>query len=487
MKIIYFFILCFFSNLCFGRSVELDISVVGLEEDVNDCKLKIDFDINKLKDLKDDQVTDEKITFIQANIFACNGGKDFYESLSAEDSLNRKFIIFLLSEVNKQEVKDFFNIRGLSFEHFYICDLSLSNDKNNNCWSLEDFTKISVDVAFSYYKYEIKNYHFISDYEKYFNIEKLGELNKSIVKYFKNLIKSKNKYFYIPNEDNFTLKNLWRIGIQCNNDLKIDNEAKTIKFTIYPHSKEEGLIKPIICRTTDNKEYNIQVNDGFYKISDLYKKIYAKKLIDNMEFFSIYKNDGSSFKDGDMLEPEVMLKLVRVKIIYECSGDVKLEGYISINNQIYLISTMKKDYFNALLKPYLNEHQDIEFNFDVNNKNYKLDAKNINSFIIGEIIEEIENSSNPFLKIRVSKIEKKEIINNKPTKTAATTATTKSDKIESTINTTSAEHEKPSTTTGTSKVATHSKIASHMVGKGGISNKPKIGGGNGCCRCSCRS
>ena len=235
------------------------------------------------------------------------------------------------------------------------------------------------------------------------------------------------------------------------------------------------------------KEYTIEVNDGFYKISDLYKKIYAKKLIDNMEFFSIYKNDGSSFKDEDMLEPEVMLKLGSVKIIYECSGDVKLEGYISINNRIYLISTMQKDYFNALLKPYLNEHQDIEFNFDVNNKNYKLNAKNINSFIIGEIIGEIENSSNPFLKIRVSKIEKKEIINNKPTKPATTTTTTKSDKIESTIKTTSAEHVKPSTTTDSSKNVTHTSDSSHIMDKGGISNKPKIGGGNGCCRCSCRS
>ena len=173
MKIIYFFILCFFSNLCFGRSVELDINVVGLEKDVDDYNLKIDFDINKLKDLKDDQVTDEKITFIQANIFTYNGGKDFYESLSDKNSLNRKFIIFLLSEVNKQEVKDFFK-KNLSYEHFYICGLSLSNDRNNHCWNLGDFTKISVDVAFSYYDYDIKNYYFISDYEIYFNIGKLG-------------------------------------------------------------------------------------------------------------------------------------------------------------------------------------------------------------------------------------------------------------------------------------------------------------------------
>ena len=234
----------------------------------------------------------------------------------------------------------------------------------------------------------------------------------------------------------------------------------------------------------DNKEYKIDVNDCDYTIWNLCNIIHEKKLIDNFDFFYICNSDGSRFNFDDYLEPEVMLKLVRVKIIYECSGDVKLEGYVSINNRIYLIGTMQEVYFNALLKPYLNEHQDIEFNFDVNNKNYKLDAKNINSFIIGEIIEEIENSSNPFLKIRVSKIEKKEIINNKPTKPATTT---KSDKLESTINTTFAEHEKPSTTTDTSKVATHSKIASHMVGKGGISNKPKIGGGNGCCRCSCRS
>ena len=485
MKILYFFILCFFSNLCFGRSVELDISVVGLEKDVDDCNLKIDFDINKLKDLKDDQVTDEKITFIQANIFTYNGGKDFYESLSDKNSLNRKFIIFLLSEVNKQEVKDFFNKKSLSFEHFYICGLSLSNDKNNHCWNLEDFTKISVDVAFSYYDYDIKNYYFISDYEIYFNIEKLVELNKSIVKYFKNLIKSKNKYFYIPNEGDVTLKNLCNIGIQCGNDLKIDNETKTIKFTIYPHSEKEGLIKPIICRTIDNKEYKIDVNDGFYKISDLYKKIYEKKLIDNMECFSIYKNDGGVFKNEDMLDPEVYLKLRSVYFSYNYSNDVKKEEYIDSKNPKYLAINEIQFYIERL-EGYFKRHKDIQLKFKVNNKSYDIDADNplTNNHYINELVEEIINSSNPNVYVDVLKKKGKEIKNNKPIKT---TTTTKIDKIDNSINIVPTKHKKYNTTTESSKTATHTLDSSHIMDKGGISNKPKISGGNGGCRCSCRS
>lgn len=485
MKIIYFFILCFFSNLCFGRSVELNISVVGLEKDVDDCNLKIDFDINKLKDLNDDQVTDEKITFIQANIFTYNGGKDFYESLSDKNSLNRKFIIFLLSEVNKQEVKDFFNKKSLSYEHFYICGLSLSNDKDKHCWNLGDFTKISVDVAFSYYDYDIKNYYFISDYEIYFNIGKLGELNKSIVKYFKNLIKSKNKYFYIPNKGDFTLKNLCNIGIQCGNDLKIDNETKTIKFTIYPHSEKEGLIKPIICRTMDNKEYKIDVNDGFYKINDLYKKIYEKKLIDNMEYFYICNSDCSVFNSYDYLEPEVYLKLCRVYFNYNYSNDVKEEEYIDNKNLKVLNIEEIQGYIEGL-ESYFKRHQDIQLKFNVNNKSYDIDAdmRMTSNHYINELVERIINSSNPNVYIDVSKIEKKEIKNNKPTKTAITT---KSGKIDSLINIAPTKHKKYNTTTDTSKTVTHTLDSSHIMDKGGISNKPKIGGGNGCCRCSGRS
>lgn len=485
MKIIYFFILCFFSNLCFCRSVELNISVVGLEENVDDCNLKIDFDINKLKDLKDDQVTDEKITFIQANIFTYNGGKDFYESLSDKDSLNRKFIIFLLSEVNKQEVKDFFNKKSLSFEHFYICGLSLFNDKNEHCWNLGDFTKISVDVAFSYYKYEIKNYYFISDYEIYFNIGKLVELNKSIVKYFKNLIKSKNKYFYIPNKGDFTLKNLCNIGIQCGNDLKIDNETKTIKFTIYPHSEKEGLIKPIICRTMDNKEYKIDVNDGFYKINDLYQKIYEKKLIDNMECFSIYKNYGSVFENEDMLDPEVQLKLERVYFKYNYSDAVKTEEYIDNKNPKVLDIKEIQGYIEGL-ESYFKLHKDIQLKFKVNNKSYDIDADNplTNNHYINELVEEIINSSNPNVYVDVLKKKGKEIKNNKPIKT---TTTTKIDKIDNSINIVPTKHKKYNTTTESSKTATHTLDSSHIMDKGGISNKPKISGGNGCCRYSCRS
>ena len=99
-------------------------------------------------------------------------------------------------------------------------------------------------------------------------------------------------------------------------------------------------------------------------------------------------------------------------------------------------------------------------------------------------MERIINSSNPNVNIDVSKIEKKEIKNNKPIKT---TTTTKIDKIDNSINIVPTKHKKYNTTTESSKTATHTLDSSHIMDKGGISNKPKIGGGNGCCRCPGRS
>ena len=99
-------------------------------------------------------------------------------------------------------------------------------------------------------------------------------------------------------------------------------------------------------------------------------------------------------------------------------------------------------------------------------------------------MERIINSSNPNVNIDVSKKKGKEIKNNKPIKN---TTTTKIDKIDNSINIVPTKHKKYNTTTESSKTATHTLDSSHIMDKGGISNKPKIGGGNGCCRCPGRS
>ena len=489
MKIIYFFILCFFSNLCFGRSVELNISVVGLEKDVDDYNLKIDFDINKLKDLKDDQVTDEIVTYIQVNRnFLYDNSKaaiNFYESLSDENSINRKLIIFLSSQIKEKNVNDYFNKNSLDPE-YYICGLSLCDNKSKRCYDLNVCEKICVNVAFGLYRYEIKNYHFISDYERYFDINKLSKLNKITLNYFKNAIKSKDRYFYIDKENTYALYNIKFIGIgYFNSDYVVDRESKTIKFTIIPIRNKKGLIKPVIFRTMDNKEYKIDVNDCDYTIGNLCNIIHEKKLIDNFDFFYICNNDGSVFKNEDMLEPEVYLKLCRVYFNYNYSNDVKEEEYIDNKNLKVLNIEEIQGYIEGL-ESYFKRHKDIQLKFNVNNKSYDIDADNplTNNHYINELVEEIINSSNPNVYIDVSKKKGKEIKNNKPIKT---TTTTKIDKIDNSINIVPTKHKKYNTTTESSKTATHTLDSSHIMDKGGISNKPKIGGGNGCCRCPGRS
>ena len=489
VKIIKIAILCLFCNLCFCGAVEIEICHHQFDDDY---KSTIKINTDAIMNLNDDAETDNIVKLLQVNHALEQTGvekvasRKFWESFSTKDNINRKFIIFLQSEIKKDEVREYFKDKNLTGD-YCMCKLDLDFIEGAS-FEIKNLKKIYVDIFFKYdYSVEIENDFFIKEYEKYFDETKLDNKGRTYLEYLRNFDTN------IKHEETI-VQCLERIGFKA---VRYYYSGKIV-FEIKPCNKIKGLMKPIILKINNDIKYSVEIIEykllGDFINEGVRNKVSIKKIdktgekelrlvfVEGNEFLNfitflqnckLCNESDVPFRDDVFIEPEMKLILDKVRCEFippnnvevECSKDI--EGCFSKKEDVSLVRF--KDFFKSKLA-FLNKYTNIELNFKVNNdenKEYNLDYKNVtDENIINEIIEDIKETLNPELIIN---IKKKEDIN---------------------------------VPTSTIKKTTHSPIkknttSSHMMNKKTINpvinrTVPNPNGGNidgakdkGCCKC-CR-
>ena len=410
MKLFNLFILCLFSNLCFGNQIKLRFFYQGYKNGPHTQQIFVsDECINEdeLRKIEDNKNIDEIVTFLQLNCDANKGNKNkkkFYNSLNDKNNLNRKLFIYIQNYINSEKVKQKFIDEKLSQE-YYICEINLYKSDSKEVYQFQnDLNTIAVIIHFSYTSYEIKNCKYIQKYETYFLEDNINEDQKNVLKFWNNLIDNKSKYFYLGKNYNI-VKTLQQIGIGFKDFVYTDNN---VKLTLYPFS--EQLIKPInISIPIDTKTDNVvkikvdkysSIKDFFIK----YKDNFPENIKNYKEFFGFYDINGIELTDDDEIDCLMYLKLKKVYLKFLRYNSSK-EEYIQIlgyDNEKDIDEL--KDYFNKIKEEY-----DTNVSFKLRLCNDEKKTFFIDNKLTDELIETIKQYPDPDITIIIGEEPKKEV------------------------------------------------------------------------------
>ena len=410
MKLFNLFILCLFSNFCFGNQIKLRFFYQGYKNGPHTQQIFVsDECINEdeLRKIEDNKNIDEIVTFLQLNCDANKGNKNkkkFYNSLNDKNNLNRKLFIYIQNYINSEKVKQKFIDEKLSQE-YYICEINLYKSGSKEVYQFQnDLNTIAVIIHFSYTSYEIKNCKYIQKYETYFLEDNINEDQKNVLKFWNNLIDNKSKYFYLGKNYNI-VKTLQQIGIGFKDFVYTDNN---VKLTLYPFS--EQLIKPInISIPIDTKTDNVvkikvdkysSIKDFFIK----YKDNFPENIKNYKEFFGFYDINGVELTDDDEIDCLMYLKLKKVYLKFLRYNSSK-EEYIQIlgyDNEKDIDEL--KDYFNKIKEEY-----DTNVSFKLRLCNDEKKTFFIDNKLTDELIETIKQYPDPDITIIIGEEPKKEV------------------------------------------------------------------------------
>lgn len=407
MKLFNLFILCILSNLYFCEGTVLKIFY---KQGKNECNFCEDLGNINLEGINAGEDIDDLITYIQTYVYLSwkktDEEKKLYESLTDKEGLGRKFFIWLQNTINSERIKKNFENSKLPTDYFmYEFNLfTKDGDKVNNIYKIpEDINTLSlivVHVSFDYCSYEIKNSKFIENYEKYFDESKLSDYYITVLKFFKNLIKRKEKYFPTGKKygDLLILHALENIGIRL---FDFDGIGNNISFEIYPDcEKKKELIREItLNKISDNKvenhtEYKVKVQK-YCTVQELLDSEILHGIINKIDCFEFYDSENNKLSMDDRIDyiMNLELKTVELNVLKYNPSAVGKNKYTELNVFTKRDIIDLKEYYAKNIKAKYNNNNNILFKLRLGNDDSKIYT--IDNELNDELIEKIKKNADP--------------------------------------------------------------------------------------------